>query len=142
MAKTSIVIVAVATAAVLATTAAAQPPLDYTVTVSGHIVKGAPNDHFVTTSGALHLPDVTLPAGTYVFKALDSSIIQVRSVDGAQVYTMFFTLPVPRGAEDAEYAVVLASRGPGAPPRVERMFLGRTLAFEPLYDEVGAAGDR
>lgn len=142
MRKTSIVTIALASAGVFGTTAAAQQPLEYKVTVAAEAVKGAANDYFVTLSGPVHLPDVTLAAGTYVFKLLDSSMIQVGSTDRSEVYTMFFTTPVQRRGTEEDYEVTLVARGATAPPRVKEMFLGRTLGFEPVYDNTEARGDR
>jgi hypothetical protein len=129
------------TLSAVASIASAQQPLDYRVTVAADIAKGSSDDHFVTFSGPVHVPDVTLPAGTYVFRLLPSSVIQVRSTDGTETYGMFFTRPASRLEPTDDYDVRLKLRRQTAPPRVSQIFLpGRSLGFEFVYDE--ARGDR
>jgi len=121
--------------------AAAQQPLDYKVTVTADIVKGSPSDHFMTFSGPVQLPDVTLGAGTYVFHFLGSSVIQVTNTNGKESYAMFFAVPVTRPIALDDYQVDVAFLAATAPPRVTKIFLpGRLQGVELLYDE--ARGDR
>ena len=66
--------------------AAAQQPFEYKVNVMGEAVKGSAGDHFLTFSGPFQIPEVTLPAGTYVFTVVAPSVVRVSSPDRSQQY--------------------------------------------------------
>lgn len=53
---------------------------------------------YFTFSQPVALPGVTLPAGTYMFRYVDSSrrVVQISSADGTKAYGMFLTLPTER----------------------------------------------
>jgi hypothetical protein len=134
--------VAIAALAVFAATAVAQPPVEYKVTVTGGIAKGSPSEHFLTFDTPVAIPDATLPAGTYVFQMLGSSVVQVSSADRSQQWGMFFTAPVRRADAGDQYEVTLLQTGDKSPRRITQWFLpNQSLGFEFLYanDEVRGA---
>ena len=140
MTKAFIVGVLIACGAV---SAAAQQPLEYKVTVTGEVAKGSASDHFLTFSGPFQIPEVTLPAGTYVFTVVAPSIIRVSSPDRLQQYAMFFTVPIDQPEPGDEYQIVLERTDRAAPARIAKWFLPNTTAgFEILYPKVDAAGER
>ena len=142
MKKLATVIVALGLIAAWSTTAIAQEPLEYKVTVYGGIVKGAAGDHFVTLPEPLQLPDATLRPGTYIFNVVGPSVIQVLSPDRSVVHTMFFTTPAPRPDGIGEYAFTVQPRGKTA-ALVTTMFLGEgTLGFAPVYRSNEVRGER
>ena len=47
----------------------------YKVTVTGEVARGSAADHFLTFNGPFQIPEVTLPAGTYVFTVVAPSIV-------------------------------------------------------------------
>src|SRR3954469_23741974 len=55
---------------------------------------------YLTFSGPVSLPGVTLPAGTSIFERMDADnrgdVVLVRSRDRSKVYLMTITHPVPR----------------------------------------------
>jgi len=59
---------------------------------------GPTNTAYLTFSGPVRLPGVTLATGTYTFERPDgiSHLVRVRSQAGSQVYFTGFTLPVTR----------------------------------------------
>ena len=133
--------VAIAAVAVFAATAVAQP-VEYKVTVTGEIVKGSPSEHFLTFDTPVAIPDATLPAGTYIFQMLASSVVQVSSADRSQQWAMFFTAPVRRPDPGDQYEVTLLQTGDKSPRRITKWFLpNQRLGFEFLYsnDEVRGA---
>jgi hypothetical protein len=137
------IVVGLALLAFIAAPAAAQQPLEYKVTVQGEIVKGSAADHFLTFSAPFQLPDVTLPAGTYVFTVVAPSIVRVSSPDRAHYYAMFFTAPIPQEEATGEYEMVFARTIDTAPQRVTKWFLPyRTSGFEFLYPKAEAATER
>jgi hypothetical protein len=136
------VAVAIAAFAIFSASAAAQS-VDFKVTVVGEMVKGAPDDHVVTFSAPINLPDATLPAGTYVFRLVAASVVQVSSADGSEHYAMFFTSPVTRPEATADYEITVKARGILSPPKITKMFLpNRTVGFEPVYGPYVGHSDR
>ena len=95
MKRFAIVVSALAVVLALTTSAVAQQ-VEYKVTVKAEEVRGSATDHFLTFTGPVQIPDVTLPAGTYVFSLVAPSIVQVTSADRSLQYAMFFTAPVQR----------------------------------------------
>lgn len=126
-----------------AVSAAAQQPVEYNVTVTGDVAKGSANDHFLTFSGPFQIPEVTLPAGSYVFTVVEGSIVRVSSPDRSQMYAMFFTSPVAQQEPGDQYEMVFARPNASAPVRIAKWFLpNKTGGFEFLYPKVEAAGER
>ena len=122
--------------------AAAQQPLEYKVTVMGEAVKGSASDHFLTFSSPFQIPEVTLPAGTYVFTVVAPSVVRVSSPDRSQQYAMFFTAPARQEPAD-QYEMVFARTDAAVPARIAKWFLpNQTLGFEFLYSKAEAAGER
>ena len=140
MKRVATMILALAVLAVFATTAAAQQPVEYKVTVTADVVKGSTNDHFVTFSGPVHIPEVTLPAGTYIFSIVAPSIVQVTNADRSQYYAMFFTAPAPRSEAADQYEMTFATNEL-APNRITKWFLpNRSVGFEFLYPAAEVSG--
>lgn len=140
MRKAAIAVPALAVAMMFSSTLIAQQ-VEYKVTVKAEEVKGASNDHFLTFSGPVQIPDVTLPAGTYVFSLVAPSVVQVSSADRLQQYAMFFTAPIVRADATDEYEMTIIPTDPTAPGRITKWYLpNQTRGFEFLYAEV--RGDR
>jgi hypothetical protein len=129
--------------ALTAAPAAAQQPLEYRVTVQGENVKGSANDHFMTFDAPFQIPDVSLPAGTYVFTIVAPSVIRVSSPDRSHHYGMFFTTPVNRAETGGEYLMEFVPTVEGAPARIARWFLpNQSTGFEIPYPKAELAGER
>jgi hypothetical protein len=143
MKRVATVVSALAIALAVAANAAAQQPVEYNVTVKADVVKGSPNDHFVTFDAPVQIPDVTLPAGTYVFSVVAPSVLQVSSADRTMKYALFFTAPIMRAEAGEEYEWTIAPTNPTAPGRVTKWFLpNQARGFEFLYPAEAARGDR
>jgi len=143
MKRVATVSVAIAALAVFATTAVAQQPVEYKVMVTGEIAKGSPSEHFLTFNTPVAIPDATLPAGTYIFRMLESSVVQVSSADRSQQLAMFFTAPVQRPDAGEQYEVTLLQTGDRSPRRITKWFLpNRSLGFEFLYGNDAVRGER
>lgn len=141
MRNVAIGVVAVVTTLIFAGSAVAQQPFEYTVTVKGEVIKGSPGDHYLTFTGPVQIPDVTLPAGTYVFSIIAPSVIQVSNVDRTEFYGMFFTAPVLRDEPGYDYAISLIRPLSTAPARIATWFVpNKATGFEFLYQPL--AGDR
>ena len=123
--------------------AAAQEPFGYKVTVMGEAAKGSPSDHFLTLSGPFQIPEVTLPAGTYVFTVVAPSVVRISSPDRSKQYAMFFTASVVRPEPGDQYEMVFARTDAAVPVRISKWFLpNQTVGFEFLYPQAEAAGER
>jgi hypothetical protein len=76
---------------------------------------------FVTVSGPVALPGVTLGAGTYVFEVIDpitnNDIVTVLNKDRSKVYYSGFTRRVDRPTGQVG-AVSIEEAPPGAAPRI------------------------
>jgi Protein of unknown function (DUF2911) len=82
--------------------------------------------HF-TFSGAVQLPGVTLPAGTYTFEVVNtnsgSDIVSVRSRDRSKVYLMQFTRAVYRpSASTLKASITFGETPAGTPPPVKAWY--------------------
>jgi hypothetical protein len=143
MKKAATLVLALATLAVFTSNAVAQQPVEYNVTVKADAIKGSPNDHFVTFSGPVQLPDVTLAAGTYVFSIVAPSVVQVSNIDRTEHYALFFTAPTLRPEATEDYQMTLEATIDTAPRRVTNWYLpNQTRGLEFLYPAAGEATGR
>lgn len=92
------------------------------LTVPMHGAEVALRTNYLTFSGPVALPGVTLQAGTYIFERVvetEPDIIVVRNRDRSKVYFMAFTERTerPAGMSRAN-AVTLGESRPGTAPRI------------------------
>jgi hypothetical protein len=78
---------------------------------------------YITFSGAVRLPGVTLPAGTYIFERVDSlnriDLVRVLARDRSKTYMMGFTNLVERPAKMSSKATItLGEAAAGMAPAV------------------------
>jgi hypothetical protein len=84
----------------------------------------------VTFSGPVQVPGVgkvvTLPAGSYVFKLVDSSadrrIIQVTNLRGDKLYTTILAIPDYRINPTSKTVMYFSERASGLPPAIKSWF--------------------
>ena len=103
--------------------------LEVNVNVVGHegIVAGSASDHFLSFSGPVGIPGVGLAPGTYIFRFVAPSVMQVLSEDRSTAYGMFFMTRTWRSEAIDEYAVTLRRVVDDAPARIETMFAPNSL---------------
>jgi hypothetical protein len=94
--------------------------------VTGASFNTSRTTHF-TFSGAVQLPGVTLPAGTYTFEVVNtnsgSDIVSVRSRDRKKLYLLKFTQAVYRPSAGALKATITFGETPaGSPPPVKAWY--------------------
>lgn len=93
---------------------------------------------YLTFSGPVSLPGVTLPAGRYLFRFpsrnTSRSVIQVLSGDRTTVYGMFQTVPTRRLVTAHDPEVTFKEAPANVPPSVAALFQphGRT-GYEFMY---------
>jgi hypothetical protein len=93
---------------------------------------------FLTFSGPVQVPGVTLPAGTYTFKLADLSgnrhVVQIFDKAESKIYTTILAIPHQR-LEPSDKPIVLFSERPaGSPVAVKAWFYpGETIGNEFVY---------
>jgi hypothetical protein len=96
----------------------------------------------VTFSAPVEVPGKVLPAGTYIFEALEPGhLTRILSADETRVYGTFLTLPDER-EDSAEDVTVFFKESPkGSPERVQAWFSpGDTLGNEFIYEHASSHG--
>jgi len=83
---------------------------------------------YLTFSGPVQVPGVTLHAGTYAFRLANPdtsrNVLHVLSNDGTTVYAMFHTIPDSRTAISTNPVVSFRETPAGVPPAVNSLFYG------------------
>jgi hypothetical protein len=81
---------------------------------------------YLTFSGPVQLPGVTLPGGTYMFKLADPDtgrrVIQVWDKDGMKLYTTLLTIPDQRMEASDKPAVMFSERPSGQAQAIKSWF--------------------
>jgi hypothetical protein len=104
------------------------------------------NKTFLTFSEPIEVPGVgaqILPAGTYMFKLLDSQsdrdIVQIFSQDGLHLYTTILAIPDYRLKATGKTVLTFKERGEGQPEAIKAWFYpGRTWGQEFVYPKTRA----
>jgi LPXTG-motif cell wall-anchored protein len=87
-------------------------------------------------SGPVAMPGVTLPAGQYIFRVVDSGgrVVQVLSGDGTKSYAMFFSVPAERVAPADKPEVRFMETSAGMAPAVKTWWYpGERRGYEFIY---------
>ena len=73
-------------------------PSTFYITLTGHHAHaaGAVTDNTMRFSAPVHVPRAIRPAGTYRFRFLTPTLVQVTSLDGTRMYGTFTTVQVTR----------------------------------------------
>jgi len=92
----------------------------------------------VTFGEAVEIPGQTLPAGTYVFKLLNSTssrhIVQVFNQDEKQVYGTFLAIPSHRHKPSEKTVIRFEERAAGSPQAIKAWFYpNKTYGHEFVY---------
>ena len=99
---------------------------------------GAPRLNHVTFSGAVSLPEVRLPAGTYVFEVMTPGgarqVVRVSGKDGRHYYMGFTeTVERPRGSRTTP-VITLGEAPADTPPPVSTWYpVGSSLGHRFIY---------
>jgi len=89
----------------------------------------------VTFSGPVEVPGEVLPAGTYVFEALqDGTMTRILSPDEKHVYATLITVPAEKMEPVDNATVILGKSQEGIPQRVDSWFFpGESVGSEFVY---------
>jgi hypothetical protein len=92
---------------------------------------------FMTFSGAVEMPGVTLPAGTYVFRLADTptrNVVQVLSKDEKDILGQWTFVQAPRPRATDDTVVMFKENKEGAMPAVQYWYYpGETIGKEFIY---------
>jgi hypothetical protein len=81
---------------------------------------------YLTFSGPVQLPGITLPGGTYMFKLADPDsgrrVLQVWDKDGMKLYTTLLTIPDERMEATDKPVVMFSERPAGQPQAIKSWF--------------------
>jgi hypothetical protein len=81
---------------------------------------------YLTFSGPVQLPGITLPGGTYMFKLADPDsgrrVLQVWDKDGMKLYTTLLTIPDERMEASDKPVVMFSERPAGQPQAIKSWF--------------------
>jgi len=93
---------------------------------------------YLTFSGPVQLPGVTLVAGTYTFKLADTDgnrhIVQVFKKDSSKLITTLMTIPNQRLEPVKDTFIMFAERPVGSPQAMKAWFYpGRSIGEEFIY---------
>jgi hypothetical protein len=96
----------------------------------------------VTFSGPVEVPGEVLPAGSYVFEALEGHLTRILSADEKHVYATLFTIP-DEHREPVEKATIVLGEGPkGSPERVKEWFFpGDSTGNEFIFQKARSRKD-
>jgi hypothetical protein len=98
---------------------------------------------FLTFSGPVQVPGVTLPAGTYTFKLADLSgnrhVVQIFDKDEKKIYTTLLAIPDQRLEPSDKPVVLFAERPAGMPQAIKAWFYpGERIGNEFVYPKTQA----
>jgi len=97
---------------------------------------------FLTFSGTVEMPGVTLPAGTYVFKLADTpsrNVVQVFDRDEKKVIGQWLFVPAERPEVSEETVVMFKETAAGTPPAVHYWYFpGERTGKEFVYPKTQA----
>src|SRR5438874_625745 len=98
---------------------------------------------YFTFSGPVALPGVTLPAGRYVFRIVDTTssrkVIQVLSDDGKKPFTMSNTIPDQRRDPAKDATVSFYETARGTPAAVKSWWYpGESIGYQFIYPRAQA----
>jgi hypothetical protein len=124
------------------------PQFKETVVVVAGPKTGSTSDYYLTFSGPVGVPGVTLPQGTYIFRfpVQGATVIQVLKADRSAAYAMFHTIPVEnvdRSSVSETHDVTWTMRAPDTPPAIKAWFLpNQTAGYEFVYPSLPGTLDR
>jgi hypothetical protein len=108
--------------------------------IAGSVVRSSVSDKLTifTFSQPVELPGVTLPAGTYAFKLLDSiadrSIVQVFDKDQRKLFARILAIPDYTPQPSSKTIIKFSETTPGGPKAIKEWFYpGETIGWEFVY---------
>ena len=116
--------------------AEAEPPpgafLVY-VTQASYSVNLGPSEHLLIFPMAVQIPGVSLAAGSYIFRLLTPSLVQVMSATRSKVYATFFALNDSGDGDTGRERIKFAQYPEDDLPRIVGWYLSGGTGYEFVY---------
>ena len=119
--------------------------LGLSATLFASVAQGQPEDKrtYFTFSGPIALPGVTLPAGRYLFRIVDTTtsrkVIQVLDENQKKPFTMANTIPDQRRDPPKDATVAFYESARGTPAAVKSWWYpGETIGYQFIYPRAQA----
>jgi hypothetical protein len=91
---------------------------------------------YVTFSGPVSIPGMTLPAGTYEFKIIDSNtnrnVVQIFNREGTKLFTTLLAIPATRMQPSGDPVITFKETASNQPPAVHYWYYAGDLAGNEL----------
>ena len=94
---------------------------------------GGPTDHYLTFPRRVEVPGATLVPGTYVFRLMTPTIVQVLSDDRQRVYTMFMTNRADGGGDTSRERMKFQQIGDDETLRIVGWYPPDATGYEFIY---------
>jgi hypothetical protein len=94
---------------------------------------GGPNERYLTFHRSIEVPGARLVAGTYVFRVMGTSALQVLSENRQHVYTTFLTLRGDGGGDATRDQMKFQQFDEEGPLRILAWYPADSVGFEFLY---------
>ena len=103
-----------------------KPRFEETLVVTATPRAGSSSEYFLTFSGPVSVPGMSLPGGTYLFKFPSENVkaIQILKADRSDVYVTFHTMPVEdikRGLTTEGQELTWIERPAGQAPAIKNL---------------------
>jgi hypothetical protein len=96
---------------------------------------GGPNDRYLTFAMPVEVPGARLVAGTYIFRLVGASLLQVMSPDRTRVYTAFFTLRTDGDGDTGRERIKFQKLDEDRPLRIVAWYPVESPGYEFMYTQ-------
>ena len=115
------------------------PRFEETLVVTATPRAGSPSEYFLTFSGPVSVPGMSLPPGTYLFKfpSETAKVIQILKADRSNAYVMFHSIPIQdikRSLTTEAQELTWREHRAGQAPAIRAWFLpNQSVGYEFVY---------
>jgi len=92
-----------------------------------------PDEHLLTFHNPIEVPGATLVAGTYLFRRVGPSVLQIVAPDRSHVYTAFMTLRADGDGDTTKERIKLQQFGEDGPLRILAWYPAYSVGYEFIY---------
>jgi hypothetical protein len=94
---------------------------------------GGPNERYLTFNMPVEVPGARLVAGTYLFRLVGTSVLQVMSADRSRVYTAFITIRADGDGDMSRERIKFQQFDEDRPLRIVAWYPAESHGYEFLY---------
>ena len=103
------------------------------VTQASQSVNLGPSEHLLIFPMAVQIPGVSLAAGSYIFRLVTPSLVQVLSATRSKVYATFFALNDSGDGDSTRERIKFAQNPEDDLPRIVGWYLSGGTGYEFVY---------